>query len=363
MTVDFVKLKRTYDLYAQEYEEAALRALHSGWYILGKELEQFEQEFAGYLGVNHVIGVNSGTDALILAVRALGIGPGDEVIVASNAYIACVLAITENGASPVFVEPDSYFCVDAEKIEEQITEKTKAILAVHLYGQPCNMELICDIARRHGLYIIEDCAQSHGAEFKEKLAGTIGDIGCFSFYPTKPIGALGDAGALAVNDDQLAKKIRMMRNYGSEKKYVNEISGVNTRLDELQAAILKVSLKHSGEGNEYRRRIAEKYLAGIQNDKIKLPAVRKDCTNVWHVFPVLTDSRDKLQKYLADHGVQTLIHYPIPPHLQKSMFFLGKKKGDYPVAEYYAEHEISLPVYNGMPMEDVDAVIETLNQF
>ena len=361
--IDFVRLKRQYDLYQEEYEEAALRSLRSGWYILGNELNGFERMFAEQLGVAHVIGVNSGTDALILAVRALGIGKGDEVIVPAHTYIASVLGITENGAVPVFAEPDSFFGINPEKIESLITERTKAILPVHLYGQSCDMDTICSIAEKYNLYVIEDCAQSHGALYKGRPTGTFGTIACFSFYPTKPIGALGDAGALAVNDNKLAEKLRMMRNYGSTKKYVNEIPGVNSRLDELQAAVLKVSLRHMEDGNEYRRKIAEKYLNGIHNEKIKLPEIRDNCTHVWHVFAILTEDRDGLQKYLFDNNIQALIHYPIPPHMQLSLSYLGKEKGDYPLSEYYAEHELSLPIYNGMPMEDVEIVIQALNQY
>lgn len=363
MDIDFVKLKRTYDLYADEYESAALRALRSGWYILGKELETFEIEFAKHLGVKHVIGVNSGTDALILAVRALGIGPGDEVIVPSNTYIASVLGITENGATPVFVEPDDYYCIDASKIEQYITEKTKAILPVHLYGQPCNMDLICSLAQKYNLAVIEDCAQAHGAKQNDRQVGTFGTIGCFSFYPTKPIGALGDAGALAVNDDALAERLRMMRNYGSRKKYVNEIPGVNSRMDEIQAAILQVSLKHCDEGIEYRSLIAEKYRSEIKNPKIKLPKLKDDMTHVWHVFALMTEDRDVLQRYLFDHGIKTLIHYPIPPHLQESLSYLGFMKGDYPKSEQLADQELSLPIYNGMPLDEVDYLIDVINKF
>ena len=361
--INFVMLKKQYELYKEEYEEAALRVLRSGWYILGKELSEFEKLFADKLGSKHVIGVNSGTDALILAVRALGIGEGDEVIVPSHTYIASILGITENGAVPVFAEPDSFFCVDANTIEPLITERTKAILPVHLYGQPCDMDIICKIAEKHNLYVIEDCAQSHGAQYKGKQTGTFGTIACFSFYPTKPVGALGDAGALAVNDDELAEKLRMMRNYGSRRKYYNEISGINSRMDELQAALLKVSLNHLEEGNEYRRRIAREYIEGIYNEKIKLPKIRNGCNHVWHIFPVLSDDRDELQSFLSSNNIKSMVHYPIPPHLQNSMSFLGKHEGDYPIAEYYASHELSLPIYNGMPMEDVRTIIRVLNQY
>ena len=363
MTVDFVRLKRTYDLYAQEYEEAALRAMRSGWYILGKELEEFEAGFAEYMGAKYCIGVNSGLDALILAVRALDIGPGDEVIVPANTYIASVLGITENGATSVFVEPDRYFCIDAEQIEQAVTDKTKAILPVHLFGQPCEMDTIQTIAEKYGLYVIEDCAQSHDAAYRGKKTGTFGTIGCFSFYPTKPMGALGDAGALLTDDENVAQKLRALRNYGSAKKYVNDICGENTRLDEVQAAVLKVSMAHLQEGNAWRKRIAGMYLEGIDNSLVRLPGTRSGAEHAYHVFPLLCEKRDELQTYLLDKGIHTLIHYPIPPHLQKCYEYLGHQKGDYPVSEAYAVQELSLPIYAGMPDEEVELVIDAVNSF
>lgn len=361
--VEFVKLKRQYDLFANEYEEAALRAMRSGWYIMGNELKAFETQFAQYTGVGYCVGLNSGLDALTLAVRALGIGPGDEVIVPANTYIASVLGVTENGATPVFVEPDEFFCLDAEKVEAAITPRTKAILPVHLYGQPCEMERICSIAKKHGLYVIEDCAQSHGARINGKLTGTFGTIGCFSFYPTKPLGALGDSGAVITSDPVLADKVRKLRNYGSGVKYVNELDGVNSRLDEVQAAILQVGLRHLDEGNEYRRRIARRYLEGIRSDIVTLPDTRPGAEHVYHVFAILSEHRDALQKHLLDKGIKSLIHYPIPPHLQECYARLGYSRGSFPVSETYAQNELSLPIYVGMPDEDVEAVIEAVNCF
>lgn len=363
MAVEFVKLKRTYDLYAAEYEEAALRALRSGWYILGKELEAFEETFAHYQGVPYCIGINSGTDALILAVRALGIGPGDEVIVPANTYIASVMGITENGATPVFVEPDAFHGMDVNLIEAAITDKTKAILPVHLYGQACDMTSICAIAEKHGLYVIEDCAQSHGARFGDTLTGSFGTIGCFSFYPTKPCGGLGDGGALVTSDPELARKLRMMRNYGSAVKYVNEFSGVNSRLDEVQAAVLQVSLKHLPESNDYRRAIAKRYLTEICNNAVELPKLRENADHVFHVFALLCDDRDGLQQHLLSCGVKTLSHYPIPPHLQKCYEYLGHGVGSFPISESYAARELSLPIYNGMPDEEVTQVIAAVNSY
>lgn len=363
MDVKFTQLKRQYDLFAEEYEEAALRAMRSGWYILGNELKNFEGIFAEYMGASYCVGVNSGLDALILAVRALGIGKGDEVIVPANTYIASILGVTENGATPVFVEPDAFFELDADLIEAAITEKTKAILPVHLYGQACDMKKICEIAEKHNLYIIEDCAQSHGAKFEGQYTGTFGTIGCFSFYPTKPLGALGDAGALLTNDEEVAKKLRALRNYGSAKKYVNDIQGVNSRLDEVQAAILQVSIKHLEEGNAYRNMIAQKYLQGIKCPYVELPKCNENSTHVYHVFAILCENRDAFQKYLQENGVDTLVHYPIPPHLQECYKELGYKEGDFPISERYAKQELSLPIYVGMPEEEVDYVISVINGF
>ena len=361
--IEIVSLKKQNDQYMAEYEAAALRALRSGWYILGKELAAFEEQFAAYQGTPYCIGVNSGTDALILAVRALGIGPGDEVIVPANTYIASVMGVTENGATPVFVEPDAYHCIDPEKIEAAVTEKTRAILPVHLYGQACDMDAICAIAQKHGLYVIEDCAQSHGACWRGRKTGSFGTVSCFSFYPTKPCGALGDGGALVTGDKALAEKLRMMRNYGSAKKYVNEFSGVNSRLDEVQAALLQVSLRHLEEGNACRKAIAERYLKEIHCDAVELPAIRPGADHVFHVFPLLCDDRDAIQKHLLDCGVQTLIHYPIPPHLQQCYEYLGHREGSYPISEDYAKRELSLPIYNGLPMEDVTRIIEAVNSY
>ncbi len=361
--INFVELKRTYDLYACEYEEAVLKAMRSGWYIMGKELSEFERQFASYVGSKYCIGINSGLDALILAVRALGIKAGDEVIVPSNTYIASVLGITENGATPVFVEPDEYFGIDAEKIESAITEKTKAILPVHLYGQACDMTKICSIAGKHNLMVIEDCAQSHGATYCGKMTGTFGDIGCFSFYPTKPLGALGDSGAIVTDDEKIAKKLFAMRNYGSSKKYVNNIVGVNSRLDELQAAALQVSLKHVDDGVDYRNRIARRYLTEIKNTSVILPKCNPNSRHVYHVFALLSNKRNELQKHLFDCGISSLIHYPIPPHLQKCYTYLGYHQGDLPICEKYASCELSLPIYNGMPHEEVSLVINAVNSF
>lgn len=363
MYVDSVVLKRVFELHKKEYEEAALRVLNSGWYILGKEVEEFEKEFAEWLGVKHCIALNSGTDALILAVRSLDIGPGDEVIVPANAYIASVIGITENEATPIFIDADENMEIDACAIEKKISSRTKAILPVHLFGQSSRMDEIVELADRYGLAIIEDCAQCHGSTLNGKKTGTFGLLGCFSFYPTKPLPAFGDGGAVVTNDDELAKKLRMLRNYGFKKKYHSEICGVNSRLDEMQAAILKISLKYVDEGNEERRRQANLYLEGIRNEKVVIPPVYKDVYHVYHLFPILVENRDDFQKYMKNNGVITAVHYPIPPYVAECYSEWGYKWGDYPNAERYAKQEVSLPIYCGLKDDEIQYVIDVINRY
>lgn len=363
MKINFNELKRGYEKYKSEYDKAAIETLESGWYILGERVERFEREFANFIGSKYCVGVNSGLDALILAVRALEVGPGDEVIVPANTYIATVLGITENGATPVLVEPDEYYNLDADKIEQKITDKTKAIMVVHLYGQAANMDKIKRIAEKYNLHLIEDCAQSHGARFNGKITGTFGDVGCFSFYPTKNLGAFGDAGAIVTDDEKIAEKVRMLRNYGSKKKYYNEIEGVNSRLDEMQAALLSVKLSHYNELRGERERIAQKYLDEIKNPMIELPAIRQGAEHVWHLFVVRTEKRDELQKYLAENGIGTQIHYPIPPHLSGAYKHLGYNEGDFPITERYANTVLSLPIYDGMTDEEAEYVIKVINEY
>lgn len=356
-------LDRQFQMYQQEYEEVALRVLRSGWYVLGNEVKQFEEEFAAFAGRKYCVGLNSGLDALIMSVRALGIGKGDEVIVQANTYIATVLGITENGATPVFVEPDVYFNIDAERIEAAITDRTKAIMVVHLYGQASNMEKIAEIAKKHDLPIIEDCAQSHGACFQGKMTGTFGISGCFSFYPTKNLGAFGDAGAIVTDDEAFADKIRMMRNYGSKIKYHNEIEGINSRLDEMQAALLRVKLSHLQELNQERVVLAEHYTKGIVNDKIVKPQLREGADSIFHQYVIQCKNREALQHYLQENDIQTQIHYPIPPHLAECYRYMGYEKGAFPITERYANEVLSLPMYTGMTFEEQDYVIEKLNAF
>ena len=356
-------LDRQFFQYQQEYEEAALRVLRSGWYVLGNEVKQFEEEFAAFTGRKYCVGLNSGLDALIMSVRALGIGQGDEVIVQANTYIATVLGITENGAIPVFVEPDEYYNIDADKIEAAITDKTKAIMVVHLYGQASNMGKIMGISKKYNLPVIEDCAQSHGACFDGKMTGSFGISGCFSFYPTKNLGAFGDAGAIVTDDKNFADKVRMMRNYGSRIKYYNEIEGLNSRLDEMQAALLRVKLQHIKELNQERVVLADRYTKGITNEYIVKPEIRNGANSIFHQYVIRCKDRSNLQKYLEEQGIQTQIHYPVPPHLAECYERLGHKRGDYPITEQYANEVLSLPIYTGMTWEEQDYVIEKLNTF
>jgi dTDP-4-amino-4,6-dideoxygalactose transaminase len=349
--------------YQKELETAALRVLRSGWYILGEEVENFESEFAAYLGVKYAIGLGNGMDALQIGLAALDIGAGDEVIVAANSYIACVLAITKNGATPVFVEPDQYFNLDPDKIAAAITPKTKAIMPVHLYGQACQMGKILALAKKHYLFVIEDAAQAHGASANQKLVGSLADLGCFSFYPTKNLGAYGDAGAITTNNPKLAEKIKALRNYGSQKHYYNQYAGYNSRLDELQAALLRVKLRHLNEINQEKTAIAHQYLTQITNPALTLPATAPTVTSVWHQFVVQTQQRDQLAAHLKQAGINTTIHYPIPPHLQECYAHLCYQVGSFPLAERYAQTVLSLPIYNGMSKADIALVINTVNSF
>ena len=357
------RLDRGFYQYQEEFEAKAVEVLRSGWYVLGNEVKNFEDEFAEYLGAKHCVGLASGLDALWIAFRILGIGKGDEVIVQGNTYIASVMGITINGATPVFVEPDEYYNLDAAKIEEKITGRTKAILVVHLYGQASNMGAIMDIARRHHLRVVEDCAQSHGAGFNGQLTGTFGDIGCFSFYPSKNLGAFGDAGAIITNDDRIAEDVRVFRNYGSEKRYYNRVVGTNSRLDELQAGLLRVRLKHLNELSAEKKRISERYLAELHNDRISLPQTRPGATHIWHQFVIRLEERNELMKYLDERGIGTIIHYPIPPHLSEAYRYLGMGKGSLPVTEHFADTVLSIPLYNGMTDEEQEQIIKALNSF
>lgn len=357
------RLDRVFYKYQGEFEAKALEVLRSGWYILGKEVNNFEEEFAKYLGAKYCVGLASGLDALWIAFRILGIGKGDEVIVQGNTYIASVMGITINGATPVFVEPDEYFNIDASKIEEKITEKTKAVLVVHLYGQASNMRPIIELCKKYNLRLVEDCAQSHGAKFEGKATGTFGDIGCFSFYPSKNLGAFGDAGAIVTNDLKIAEDVKVFRNYGSEKRYYNRVVGTNSRLDEIQAGLLRVRLSHITELELEKKKICERYLSEISNDKIVLPRVRNGATHIWHQFVIKSESRDELIKYLDKNNIGTIIHYPIPPHMSEAYKYLEVKEGSLPITENYAKTVLSIPLYNGMTEEEQTYVIDKINSF
>jgi|SRR3954447_11963932 len=361
--IPFLNLKEINAQYADELKAIACRVIDSGWYILGEEVSAFEKEYAEYCDVKHCIGVSNGLDALKLILKAYGYGPGDEVIVPSNTYIATILAITEVGATPVLVEPDILtYNMNPSLIGEKITEKTKAILPVHLYGQTADMDSIRAIANLYQLKVIEDAAQAHGAIYKERKVGNLGDAAGFSFYPGKNLGALGDAGAVTTNEDELAEKIRALRNYGSHKKYENLYKGYNHRLDEIQAAMLRVKLKYLNQENEIRRTIARIYQNLINNEHITLPVapVNKE-EHVWHVFVIRTQKRDQLQKYLEDNGVQTIIHYPIPPHKQKA--YSEWNHDDYPISEKNHNEVLSIPISPVQSMDETFRIIEVINRF
>ena len=364
MKIPFVTFKPMEAELDKELREAFDRVYTRSWYIEGVEDEAFEKAFAKYCESKYCVGVGNGLDALFLALKALGIKEGDEVIVPSNTYIATALAVTYVGATPVFVEPDiRTFNIDPSKIEEAITDKTKAIMPVHLYGQPCDMDPILTIAKKHNLYIIEDCAQAHGATYKGKIIGSFGDAAGFSFYPGKNLGALGDAGATVTNNEELAKNVRALGNYGSDYKYHHIYKGNNSRLDELQAAFLAAKLPHLNRMNEERRRIAQKYIEGIKNEEVILPYIPEYANPVWHIFAIRCKRRDELEKFLNDAGIGTNKHYPIPMHLQKCYKDLGFKEGDFPIAEEISATELSIPMYYGMTDEEVQYVIDKVDEF
>jgi len=363
--IAFLDMKSSYQELKDELDTSYLRVMDSGWYILGGEVESFEREFADYVGAKHCVGVGNGLEALQLILMAWGIGTGDEVIVPANTYIASWLAVSYTGAVPVPVEPDpATYNIDPERIDEAITPRTKAIMPVHLYGQPVEMEIIWKIAERHGLRIIEDAAQAHGGWYQDRMAGNLGDAAGFSFYPTKNLGAIGDAGAVVTNDDALADKVRVLRNYGSRKKYYNEVRGHNSRLDPLQAAFLRVKLGHLDEWNRHREQIASHYLDGLRNiPDLGLPHVPSSVVPVWHVFIVSHPERDLLQEYLGEQGVGTLIHYPVPPHLSEAYQDLGYQTGDFPITEKMANTILSIPMGPHLSLEDADYVIENIREF
>ena len=357
------RMDRGFELYREEFENKALEVLRSGWYVLGKEVSSFEEEFAAYVGSKYCVGLASGLDALQLAFRALNIKEGDEVLVQGNTYIASIMGITMNGATPVIVEPDEYYQMDVTGLEAALTAKTKAVLVVHLYGENAKMDDIVSFCKKHDLKLVEDCAQSHGSKFMGKMSGTFGDVGCFSFYPSKNLGAFGDGGAIVTDNEEIAKEIKILRNYGSEKRYYFKEVGLNSRLDELQAGLLRVRLRHLDELTKEREKIAKRYLLGIKNPLITLPKEREGATCVWHQFVIRCESRDRLIEYLNEREIGTIIHYPIPPHLSEAYGYLGFKEGDFPITERLAREVLSIPMYNGMTEEEQNYVIDALNAY
>lgn len=361
--IKFLDLFKINERVRSELDREIKDVLGSGWYILGKKCEKFERDFASFCGVKHAVGVANGLDALNLIVKAYGFSENDEIIVPANTYIASILAISQNGCKPVLVEPDVHtYNIDPQKIEEKITERTKAIMVVHLYGRVVQMDKIWELAKKYNLKIIEDSAQAHGAEYAGRRSGNLGDAAGFSFYPGKNLGALGDGGCVTTNDDDLAARIRALRNYGSHIKYYNLYKGTNSRLDELQAAILSVKLKYLDQDNEKRRQIAKYYIEHIQNPKIILPQLADDAgAHVWHLFVIRTDDRNGLQEYLKQSGIETLIHYPVPPHQQVCYKELASSV--LPITEMIHHTCLSLPISPVMNPHEIRKVAETCNRF
>jgi len=360
--IDYENLGKLNQSFFKGFEASFKATLESGWYVLGKNVANFENEFANYIGSNHCLGVASGLDALILSLKAFNFKEGDEVIVPSNTYIATILAIVHAGLKPVLVEPDiNTYNIDPNKIEEKITSKTKAIMVVHLYGKVCKMDAITSICANHKLKLIEDCAQSHGATFKNKQSGTFGDFGCFSYYPTKNLGALGDAGSITTDNEELLAKVKQLRNYGSSVKYVNEIVGYNSRLDEVQAGFLSIKLKSLDKITAHKRELAKLYLTHLKADFIK-PQVHEDYFDVYHIFNIRHPKRDELKAYLLKNNVKTEIHYPIAPNKQKAMQGIIDNEA-YPISELIHQTTLSLPISFFHTEKDVMKVIEIMNKF
>lgn len=360
--VSFLNLKALTEELRSELDEAVGRVLDSGLYILGPEVEKFEEEFAAYVGARYCVGVASGLDALHLALRAMGIGPGDEVVVPSNTYIATWLAVSSTGATPVAVEPrETTFNIDVDRIESAVTTRTKAVLPVHLYGQPADMDPIVSLARERGLKVLDDAAQAHGSKYRGRRVGSLADATAWSFYPSKNLGALGDGGAVTTDDSGIADMVRVLRNYGSRHKYHTERPGVNSRLDELQAAILRVKLAHLDTWNARRARIAARYQDGLASTAVRLPVAAQECESVWHLYVVRTDDRPGLQGHLEANGIQTLIHYPLPPYRQQP--YLSGPHPDFLVSDRLHAEVLSLPMGPHLDDQQVDCVIETVKKY
>jgi len=365
MNIPFLDLKAPYLELKDELDAAYQRVMASGWYILGKEVAAFEQEFAAYCGARHCIGMSNGLDALHIILRALGIGPGDEVIVPANTFIATWLAVSYSGATPVPVEPDgSTFNIDPARIESAITRNTKAIIPVHLYGHPADMDPLNAIAEKYGLKVIEDAAQAHGARYKGKKTGSLGDAAAFSFYPGKNLGALGDGGAVVTSNDDLANKVRMLGNYGSQLKYHHQVKGFNARLDELQAALLRVKLNRLDEWNNRRKDMAEHYRKDLRGVKhITLPVAADWADPVWHLYVIRHAQRDALSQAFSRNDIGSLIHYPVPPHLSAAYADQGYQAGAFPITEMLAQTVLSLPIGPHAGATDISRVIQTIKQF
>lgn len=365
MRIPYLSFEKINTGIKDELKQAFEQFIDSGWYILGDSVKDFEQAYALFNNTEYCIGVANGLDALILSLKALDIGPGDEVIVPSNTYIASWLAVSNVGAEPIPVEPRlETYNINPQLIAEKITPRTKAIMPVHLYGQPCEMDEIMQIAAKHNLFVVEDNAQSQGALCNGKMAGSFGHVNGTSFYPGKNLGAYGDAGAVTTNDPQLEKRIRMLRNYGSEKKYYNEEKGINSRLDELQAALLSVKLRHLNSWTEERQKLAAIYGSGLKDTPgLNLPVTANNCSHVYHIYIVRTNRRKELMEYLKNNEVDTLVHYPVPPHLQKAYTELGYQKGDFPIAETIADTCLSLPLYPGLSGDSVSNIVSIIKDF
>lgn len=361
MKIEFQKLNYMHDKIREEIDNAIKETIDREYFIGGEQLKKFEENFAKYCGCKYCVGVGNGLDGLTLSLRALGVKAGDEVIVPSHTYIATVLAISSVGATPILVEPDKYYVIDPNKIEEKITNKTKAIIVVHLYGQCANMEPIVDIAKKHNIKILEDAAQAHGAMYKGKKAGNLGDIAAFSFYPGKNLGAMGDGGCVTTNDKELADKVRELGNYGSIIKYTHNEKGVNSRLDTIQAAILDIKLKYLDTWNREKNNIAKQYLEGIKNKKVILPEVHEENYHIWHQFVIRVENREEFRKYLEANGISTLIHYPIAIHKQKA--YSEYNELELPIAETYSKTVVSLPIYNGLKDEEIKYIIDVINKY
>lgn len=364
MNIPVFDLKRQYENLKTEIDNAFKSVLENGIFVLGENVERFEEEFAEYLGAGFAVGVGSGTEALHLSLKACDIGYGDEVITVPNTAVPTISAISFAGAKPVFVDITPDTCtMDLRKVEEKITDKTKAILPVHLYGHSTEMEQIMKLAKAHNLRVIEDACQAHGAKYNSKNAGTIGDMGCFSFYPTKNLGAYGDGGMVVTNNEELYKKLIMLRNYGEVKKFTSKIEGFNSRLDEIQSAVLRVKLKYLDEWTNKRREIATMYHQLLYNSNVQLPCERQWAKHVYHLFVIRVNKRDALKDYLHERGVGTQIHYPIPVHLQDAYKKLGHKAGDFPISERNAEEILSLPIYPELTTEEIEAVAGLITEF